>query len=96
MTGCLHFRGVLLVLFLTVFACAFGDSLGSGSIRWSKANGLWGKRSVYNMDGLDNSDRLANNVMSFEDRFRPTDSGHNDWVKRTQWQIANGLWGRRR
>ncbi|KAL6731696.1 hypothetical protein Aduo_002533 [Ancylostoma duodenale] len=83
---------------LVTLVCTSAAESDSGTVRWNKAHGLWGKRSLFKE--ADNNEQKRPGVAPLEtdwaQRYVPPSPEFLDWEKRSQWQLANGLWGRRR
>ncbi|KHJ98767.1 hypothetical protein OESDEN_01268 [Oesophagostomum dentatum] len=95
-----HSRFILLGIILAVFACTFADDTDMGTLQWNKAHGLWGKRSSSGELEQDIQKRQNNpplrTLPNWMQRYAPVSPLSLEWGKRSQWQLANGLWGRRR
>ncbi|CAJ0595483.1 unnamed protein product [Cylicocyclus nassatus] len=92
-----HDRLICLGVLLVALACVHADD-NMGSLHWNKAHGLWGKRSLFKNDKYDAQERSPQNSRPYEslwgERYALPPLSSNDWAKRSQWQLANGLWGR--
>ncbi|VDM79048.1 unnamed protein product [Strongylus vulgaris] len=90
-----HEQFIWLGVLLVVLACVFADESAATS-HWSKAHGLWGKRSLFKESGYETPKRLISPPKAdstWGSRY-VLSMPYAEWDKRSQWQLANGLWGR--